>query len=275
MPEDKIDRTVENSAIGGFLQGRHDRRDNRPPISIKTIKSWELSKMPQEALDDAAARWATRQARKAAREAASGGKRAFPTDPSPTKSRKTKLAVMGIPKEALEAGDPAYGRCIKLASAYRMSRARELALSHGYVSSGVSALLATAALALASSRFLFERAASEPRETVTKILKAATDLADSARQNELAAWELCARERVAKNKMAMNEAGVPWIVGKDEPEKALVALRADDSQKRGVKPKQDQALIQTSSELILPPVGTPLEGWVQSAKIPEGIIEGG
>lgn len=126
--------------------------------------------------------------------------------------RQTKLAVMGIPTDSLNGGDVRYARCVRLAAAYRKVRARELQVAHGYVSAGSSALLATASLALAASRFLYEKATEAGPDEVAGLLKHATQLADSARANELAAWELCAREAVQRKKAEASSAGVPWIV---------------------------------------------------------------
>lgn len=130
--------------------------------------------------------------------------------------RQTKLAVMGIPTDALNVGDVRYARCVRLASAYRKVRSRELQVAHGYVSAGASALLATASLALAASRYLYEKATEAGPDEVAGILKHASQLADSARSNELAAWELCAREAVQRKKAEAMNAGVPWIVSQQD-----------------------------------------------------------
>ncbi|MDD5374443.1 hypothetical protein [Acidithiobacillus sp.] len=83
---------------------------------------------------------------------------------------------------------------------------------HGHVSTGASALIATASLALAASRYLYERFAKDGGGDMgTGMLKQAAQLADSARQSELAAWELSAREGLAKRKQASLEQGVPWL----------------------------------------------------------------
>ena len=148
------------------------------------------------------------------------------TGQSPTNARKTKLAVLGIPASILDAGSPEYARCVRLAQAYKKARQKELFIAHGYVSSGVSALLAAASLALSASRFLYEVAANPESpmaggESLPKLLKLASALSDSARQNELSAWELCARERVMNEKNAMNNKAMPWVTSADpaEPKK--------------------------------------------------------
>lgn len=90
---------------------------------------------------------------------------------------------------------------------------REFAGFHGHVSAGVGALLASAALALAASRYLYQLGA----EGVASVgmLKQASQLADSARQNELAAYELCAREGTLKRRQATEVAGQPWLMNAD------------------------------------------------------------
>lgn len=130
--------------------------------------------------------------------------------------RQTKLAVMGVPSSALER-DSQYARCVRLAASYRKVRSRELLVAHGYVSAGASALLSTASLALAASRYLYEKATEARPEDIAGILKHASQLADSARANEIAAWELCAREAVQRKKAEANNAGVPWLTTEKKP----------------------------------------------------------
>lgn len=232
MPEKKIRQPFENSLVGGFVM-THEK-DKAYPLRVEVPPADELLRPDA---DEAATRLA---------EGPSGsGRGKWPKG----RKRRTKLAVLGIPARALEAGDPAYARCVRLASAYRKTRTRELAVCHGYVSSGASALLASASMALAASRYLYEQAATSG-ENQFEQLKIASRLADSARQNELAAWELCAREAVAKKKMAFATQGTPWLV-------------VDDDTKGKPGPKRPEP------DLILPPVGTSLEGFIQSATLEE------
>lgn len=79
---------------------------------------------------------------------------------------------------------------------YGAHRRRELAAAHGgEISAGVGALVESAALALASSRYLQNQGAAIGD---AELLKRASSLAAEARQNELAAWELAAREAKAR-----------------------------------------------------------------------------
>lgn len=91
--------------------------------------------------------------------------------------------------------DSAIRPYLKWGRRYAAHRRNELALMHGgTISAGVGALIETASLELAHSRYLAARAA-ETCDADT--MKRAASLADSARQNELAAWELAAREAKA------------------------------------------------------------------------------
>lgn len=146
------------------------------------------------------------------------GTRQYPNIKSPLKARKTKLACMGIPSSILEAGSPAYARCVRLANSYKKARSKELFEAHGFVSTGVGALLASASLALSASRFLYEIAASSEIQpegrgalSMPSILKLASSLSDSSRQNELSAWELAARESVIRKRNDNNSVSVPWL----------------------------------------------------------------
>lgn len=124
--------------------------------------------------------------------------------------KKPILASMGIPSSALEEGSPEYARCVRLASQYRKKLVKDYFIAHGYVSSGVNSMLVAHALATAASRYLYEKAASD--ENPAAILKMASSLSDSARQNLLSAWELCSREAVIRKRNVASSEANPWEV---------------------------------------------------------------
>ncbi len=132
------------------------------------------------------------------------------------KGRKTGLVLLGLRNDLIKAGDPDYAKCLKQANQYRRIRMKELAHLHGHISAGAGALLASASLALAASRYLYEKAASDGDST---LLKQASQLADSARQSELAAWEMSAKEGVLKRRHEAAASGMPWLV----PDEAIEA----------------------------------------------------
>lgn len=137
------------------------------------------------------------------------------------KGRKTKLAAMGLSPSIIKAGDPRYSAALYQANKYRKTRMKELAKLHGHVSAGAGALLASASLALAASRFLYERYAEKPDlgGGELELLKQASGLADKARAAELAAWEMSAREGVLARRAAMAENNLPWIQNVDGGDK--------------------------------------------------------
>ncbi len=124
---------------------------------------------------------------------------------------------MGLRKDIIKAGDPDYAKCLHQANQYRKTRQKELAALHGHVSAGAGALLASASLALSASRYLYEKAAADGD---SGLLKQASQLADSARQSELAAWEMSAKEGVLKRRQDSAEAGMPWLLTQSGEEKA-------------------------------------------------------
>ena len=130
----------------------------------------------------------------------------------PKRGRKTKLAAFGLSPTLIRSGTPEYAACLDAANKYRKTRMRELAQLHGHCSAGVGALLASASLALAASRFLYQDAA---KDGDSGTLKQAAQLADSARQSELAAYELASKEGVLKRRTAAADAGQPWLLAKD------------------------------------------------------------
>lgn len=188
---------------GGFV------RDRGGGLGVRVARS-KNSDIPKIDGDDAAVRQAELSANKRPG--------SYPNGPSPVKARRTKLAVLGIPSSILDKGSQEYARCVRMAQSYKKARSKELYIAHGYVSSGASALLAAASLALSASRFLYEIAANSPIVaerggiSMPQILKLASSLSDSARQNELSAWELCAREAQIKKRNEQNTQALPWLV---------------------------------------------------------------
>jgi hypothetical protein len=112
--------------------------------------------------------------------------------------RRPKLALLGV---TVDATDARYALALRRAGRYRKRRCSELAAVHGYVSAGAASLIASASLALCASRYLYEVAA-ETGDPAT--LKAASALANDARQGELAAWELSSREAASRPKAAVD-----------------------------------------------------------------------
>jgi len=99
------------------------------------------------------------------------------------------------------------------------------------VSSGAGALLASASLALAASRFLYEKY-SESHERgggELELLKQASSLADKARAAELAAWEMSAREGVLKRRTEASAQGMPWLL-KDNGDDRVKSGRKTNAQ---------------------------------------------
>lgn len=137
---------------------------------------------------------------------------------TPSTGKRTALSTLGLQQEILNNGAPRYKAALDKANKYRKSRMKELARLHGYVSSGAGALLASASLALAASRFLYEAYAADSATDDggnPAMLQQAAKLADSARQHELAAWELASREGVLRRRQDMATSGTPWLETKD------------------------------------------------------------
>ena len=207
-PEKYSSNKEDKEFRGVFVRDRGEGRGPR----VAGPKPSDLSKIDQMAAMERLAQNQRNQDAAKLIADAKGNKHAFPIGPSGTRARKTKLAIMGLSAELLDQGDPRYAQCMRLANAYRKVRCREMYVAHGHVSSGVSSLLASASMALGAARFIYEIAADPEIEGRPGLLKTASSLSDSARQNELSAWELCARERVIKERNADGAKEVPWLV---------------------------------------------------------------
>lgn len=96
----------------------------------------------------------------------------------------------------LELVDPRYRPFARWGARYGAHRRQELAELHGgKISAGVGAMVESAALALAASRFVHLLAAETGDP---ELFKQAAGMASTARQDELAAWELAAREAAGR-----------------------------------------------------------------------------
>lgn len=95
--------------------------------------------------------------------------------------------------------DPRFEQHNRRRLEWQRKRMAELQAAHGGVSHGVGAMLNAAAWLYAAGEFASELAA----ETADlEAFKQAATLTSTARQHELAAWELCAREALARPKPA-------------------------------------------------------------------------
>ena len=105
-------------------------------------------------------------------------------------NKRVKPGVRGA--LGLDKSDPRYKPFARWGARYGAHRRRELAEAHGgTLSAGVGAIVESAALAMAASRFV-QSLAAEAGDP--ELFKQASALASTARQHELAAWELAARE---------------------------------------------------------------------------------
>jgi hypothetical protein len=106
------------------------------------------------------------------------------------RSKRFRVGKRGF--TGLDSSDPRYAKFARWGRSYAAHRRRELALAHGgKISAGVGALVESASIQLAASRFVQVLAAESADPA---LFKQASSLSNDARQNELAAWELAARE---------------------------------------------------------------------------------
>lgn len=111
-------------------------------------------------------------------------------------AKRVKPGVRG--SLGIDKADPRYKAFARWGARYGAHRRRELALAHGgSISAGVGAIVESAAQAMAASRFVQSLAAESGD---AELFKQAAALASTARQHELAAWELAAREAQARPK---------------------------------------------------------------------------
>ena len=145
-----------------------------------------------------------------ARGLALAGQRGRPFQPGNAcaRNRRPALALLGVSLDPTHTG---YRNALRRANAYRQRRVRELAVVHGgYLGAGPSAMLASAARALAASVTINELAAAELAAGRVKeaadLFSQAARLADSARMQELTAVGLAEREAAARRELGASTA---------------------------------------------------------------------
>jgi hypothetical protein len=118
----------------------------------------------------------------------------FAAGNSVAKSKRLRPGLRGL--TGAETTSPSYEPFARWGRRYGAHRRRELASVHGgELSAGVGAIVESAALAMAASRYLTHLAGQTGD---ADLFQRAARLAESARQHELAAWELAAREAQAR-----------------------------------------------------------------------------
>ena len=123
-------------------------------------------------------------------------RRGHPFERGNTAARGRKPALASAAGIPLDAKDPAYKRALGQARRYRSRRVAELAVQHGGTcSAGVSAMLTSAAVDMAASRYLAMLAA---KHGLAKLMVLSSKLATSARLHELGAVDLAEHEAAAR-----------------------------------------------------------------------------
>ena len=120
------------------------------------------------------------------------------------RSQRLRPGVRGL--VGIETTSPEFKPFARWGARYGAHRRRELAKLHGgEISAGVGAIVESGAPAMAASRFL-QWQASQTGDA--ELFKQSSQLAATARQHELAAWELAAREAKARPQRPED---LPWF----------------------------------------------------------------
>lgn len=125
------------------------------------------------------------------------------------KAKRIKPGPRGL--VGIDKTSPEFRPFARWGARYGAHRRRELASAHGgEISAGVGAIVESAALAMAASRFISSKAAETGDP---ELFKQSSALASTARQHELAAWELAAREAHARPRANPTAALVAELTG--------------------------------------------------------------
>lgn len=124
-----------------------------------------------------------------------------------TKRKGTTRLAVRLSLGPIQA-DPAFAPYLRSARHFRRTQCAAIArdIGGGICGPAPSSIVASAALQLAASRYLFDRATAGDPALFTQ----ASRLADASRQNLLAAHELAARE--AQHRVERQGAPTPWFL---------------------------------------------------------------
>lgn len=147
------------------------------------------------------------------------------------KAGKVSLAAsLGL--GAAVAGGEAFKAYARKAASFRRAYCAQLAaLGGGVCGAGPSSMVATAALQLATSRYLYDLATRG--EPDAAMMKEARQQGDSSRQNLLAAYELAVREGQARSKSGAPLEDVEAMIRRAEERD--IARRADEAAMRAAR----------------------------------------
>jgi hypothetical protein len=135
------------------------------------------------------------------------------------RSRRLRPGKLG----GVDVSSPEFRPFAKWGRRYAAHRRDELARAHGgQISAGVGALVESASLALAASRFAHAKASATGDVAMFKM---ATLLGCDARQHELSAWELASRESKVRG-----EAKPAWMTALDAELAELEEKEKSDAQ---------------------------------------------
>src|SRR5690606_8732628 len=111
------------------------------------------------------------------------------------KDKRLKTGPRGALAKLEAQGDEAWKAALRWGRRYSSHRRKELCTAHGAVSAGVGTIIESAADLMADARYWRARAISEGSPDFSKL---SASLRAQARGCERDAWELCARESLAR-----------------------------------------------------------------------------
>lgn len=194
-----------------MLKKPHGNAAKYDPLTPR-LEVKEFNKLPHPNANETAANLATRRQRG----------RPFEAGNKAATGRRPKLALLGV---EIDSEDPAYQRSLRLASRYRKRRCSELYVIYGYVSSGASGMIASAALAMAGSRYIYGLYSKDTKNLA--LIREASKLATEARMHEAAAMELCQREAAARPKSATDPLAAFMYAPDEEDEPEAVEAEGE------------------------------------------------
>lgn len=138
----------------------------------------------------------------------------------PRTGRRPKITSIGITKRSFRLMGPEGRSHFEMATRYYKSRCQSLYTNFGHVSEAVAVMVANSASQNAIARWYKNRAiAEEDMGQSGHLIDRAIKYENSARQMELSAWEMCAREAKAYRELRDQGGGINW--GGDNAEQQL------------------------------------------------------
>lgn len=128
----------------------------------------------------------------------------------PRTGRRPKITSIGVTKRSFRMMGPEGRAHFEQATRYHRARCQTLYTNFGHVSESVALLVSNSATQNAIARWYINRGIEDGDD---HLVDRGIKYQNAARQMELSAWEMCAREAKAFREVRDRQESIPWVDG--------------------------------------------------------------